>query len=58
MKYTYERARDHTIVKNNFSWLESVDVVDDYTVVINTIGATPPCLTHCAARCAALCPSI
>ena len=29
-------------MKNNFSWLESVDVVDDYTVVINTIGAYSP----------------
>lgn len=58
VKYTYERARDHTIVKNNFSWLESVDVVDDYTVVINTIGAYSPVLN---ALCSPLCgimPSI
>ena len=52
VKYTYERARDHTIVKNNFSWLESVDVVDDYTVVINTIGAYSPVLN---ALCSPLC---
>lgn len=52
VKYTYERARDHTIVKNNFSWLESVDVVDEYTVVINTIGAYSPVLN---ALCSPLC---
>ena len=44
VKYTYDRAMNSTIVKNNFSWLESVDVVDEYTVVINTKGAYTPVL--------------
>ena len=44
VKYTFDRAMNSTIVKNNFSWLESVDVVDEYTVVINTKGAYTPVL--------------
>lgn len=44
VKFTYDRALASTIVRNNFSWLESVDVVDDYTIVINTKGAYTPVL--------------
>ena len=44
VQYTLTRAKNSTIVKNNFSWLDSVDVVDDYTVVVNTIGAYAPVL--------------
>ncbi|PWM60138.1 MAG: hypothetical protein DBX63_11875 [Clostridia bacterium] len=44
VQYTLTRAKNSTIVKNNFSWLDSVDVVDEYTVVVNTIGAYAPVL--------------
>lgn len=44
VQYTLTRAMNSTIVRNNFSWLESVDVADPYTVVINTKGAYTPVL--------------
>lgn len=56
VKYTYDRARDHTIVKNNFSWLESTDIVDDYTVNINTIGAFAPVLNALTSPLAGIMP--
>ena len=56
VKYTYDRARDHAIVKNNFSWLESTDMVDDYTVNINTIGAFSPVLNALTSPLAGIMP--
>ena len=44
VQYTFERALASTIVKNNFSWLESVEGKDDYTVIIHTLGAYTPVL--------------
>lgn len=56
VKYTFDRAMNSTIVKNNFSWLESVDVVDEYTVVINTKGAYTPVLNALCSPLAGIMP--
>lgn len=56
VKYTYDRARDHAIVKNNFSWLESTEMVDDFTVNINTIGAFSPVLNALTSPLAGIMP--
>jgi len=56
VKYTFDRALASTIVKNNFSWLESVEVKDDYTVVINTLGAYTPVLNALCSPLAGIMP--
>jgi len=56
VKYTYDRARDHAIVKNNFSWLESTEKIDDYTIVINTKGPFAPVLNALTSPLAGIMP--
>ncbi len=56
VKYTYDRAKDHKVVKNNFSWLDSTEVIDEYTVVINTKGSFSPVLNALTSPLAGIMP--
>lgn len=56
VKYTYDRAMNHPVVKNNFSWLESTEVVDDYTVTITTNTEYSPVMNALTSPLAGIMP--